>query len=720
MTRTKLGHHLSSSLRPSAALGSDLQSNSDLQPSSDPDPTFDRTAVSTGKPLVIPQLATRRSMVRMLATYALISLIPVVVLALIFAWSYRNEANARGLAEGKSQALLVARTAVQPRLSGRPLSEGLSPSETADMQELARTAVRHHDILRLRLRDLAGQVVYADDGSELHQPPEDEALDAAHGDVVASLTRLNSDPGDIGKIGPESVEVYMPLSAGTPSRRVGVLEVYLPYAPIRADVTAGLHSLYRDLILGLAGLYAALCVISLSVSRRLRQQLKVNTYLAEHDPLTDLPNRALFLRQAEAALVAAQHSGVPMAIAIVDLDRFKEVNDTLGHQNGDHLLTELAHRLGTFMRPKDCVARLGGDEFGIILRDVTDPAEVLWRVRTVIEHEVSVSGLPLSIDSSIGYVMAPEDGTDVDNLLQRADVAMYVAKEQHGGVMRYNAEQNHYDAANLALIGELRHAIEIDQLVLHYQPKATLSSGRVEAVEALVRWRHPSLGLLYPDRFVPLVEQTDLIDKLTEWVLHQALADLRCLGPDAAHVTMAVNVSARNLGRHGFADLVVRALAEAEIAPDRLVIEITETALLSDPDAASVVLARLHALGVNVSIDDFGCGQTSLGYLSTLPVHELKIDRSFIADMLVNPAHAAIVRSIVDLGHNLDLHVVGEGVESEAVWEILRDTGCDSAQGYLLARPMPVEQLARWLESSPPASESLVDMPAQTSAGRPG
>ncbi len=369
------------------------------------------------------------------------------------------------------------------------------------------------------------------------------------------------------------------------------------------------------------------------------------------------------------------------------------------------------------------MARLGGDEFGIILRDVTDPAEVLWRVRTVIEHEVSVSGLPLSIDSSIGYVMAPEDGTDVDNLLQRADVAMYVAKEQHSGVMRYNEGQNHYDAANLALIGELRHAIEIDQLVLHYQPKATLSNGRVEAVEALVRWRHPSLGLLYPDRFVPLVEQTDLIDKLTEWVLRQALADLSGLGPDAAHVTMAVNVSARNLGRPGFADLVVRSLAEAEIAPDRLVVEITETALLSDPEAASIVLTKLHDLGVKVSIDDFGCGQTSLGYLSTLPVHELKIDRSFIADMLDNPAHAAIVRSIVDLGHNLDLHVVGEGVESDAVWEILRVSGCDSAQGYLLARPMPVDQLAGWLESTGTASVSastLASTSPSTSGPAPG
>lgn len=640
-------------------------------------------------------------MFRLFATYALISLIPVVLLGLLFASSYRSEANQRGIAEGRSEALTIAQTAVEPILNGQLLSKGVPPAEKAAMQALVRVSDRHDDILRLRLRDLAGNVVYSDDGSDFKQKPEDEALDAAHGDTVADLTLLNSDPGDIGKIGPESVEVYLPLTAESNNRRVGVLEIYLPYAPIRADVTAGLHNLYRDLILGLAGLYVAIFVISASVSRRLRQQLKVNTYLAEHDQLTHLPNRALFLRRAEAALESSRHDGQPTAIAIVDLDRFKEVNDTLGHHNGDHLLTELARRLATFMRPSDCVARLGGDEFGVILRGVVDPAEVLWRIRTVIEHEVSVSGLPLSVDSSIGFVVAPEDGTDVDDLLQHADVAMYVAKSRHTGVVRYHSDQNHYDAANLALIGQLRNAIEIDQLVLHYQPKAALVSGQVEAVEALVRWSHPTLGLLYPDRFVPLVEQTDLIDKLTEWVLRQALSDLRHLGPEASEVTMAVNVSARNLGRPGFADLVIHSLEEAGIPPHRLVIEITETALLTDPERAVIVLAKLDAVGVKISIDDFGSGQTSLGYLSTLPIHELKIDRSFISDMLGNPSHAAIVRSIVDLGHNLHLHVVGEGVESSETWNVLRDSGCDSAQGYLLARPMPVAQLSRWLVSNP-------------------
>jgi diguanylate cyclase (GGDEF)-like protein len=652
---------------------------------------------------VTPELTTPRSMLRMFTTYAAISLVPVILLGLLFAWSYRSEARQRGLTEGRSEAVLIARTAVEPHLSLRPLSEGLTSSERASMEALVRTGIGGHNILRFRLRDLAGQVVFSSGGSGVTKRPEDAVLEAARGHVVAAFSPLNADFGDTGQEGPESVEVYVPLSDGAHQQRVGVLEIYLPYAPISAEVTGGLHILYRNLVAGLAGLYVAIAAISVSVSRRLRKQLKVNTYLAEHDALTDLPNRALFLRRAAAALATCHRTGEPVAIAIVDLDRFKEVNDTLGHHNGDHLLSELAGRLATFMRPEDCVARLGGDEFGIILCGGVDPEEVLWRMRAVIELEVSISGLPLSVDSSVGFAMAPDDGSEVDDLLQHADVAMYVAKEQHRGVVRYHPDQNHYHAANLALIGELRHAIEIDQLVLHYQPKAALATGRVEAVEALVRWRHPDLGLLYPDRFVPLVEQTDLIDRLTEWVLRKALSDLGQLGPAALHVTVAVNVSARNLGRPGFAELVTRSLAVAGISAHRLVIEITETALLTDPAGAIVVLTKLDALGVRVSIDDFGCGQTSLGYLATLPIHELKIDRCFIGDMLVNPAHAAIARSIVELGHNLHLHVVGEGVESRETWDALRALGCDAAQGYLLARPMPVERLKDWLAHAPAA-----------------
>ena len=274
---------------------------------------------------------------------------------------------------------------------------------------------------------------------------------------------------------------------------------------------------------------------------------------------------------------------------------------------------------------------------------------------------------------------------------------MYVAKAHHAGVVRYDAAQDHYDATNLALLGELRHAIAADELVLCFQPKTTLDDGDVVAVEALVRWNHPVRGLLAPDRFIPLAEQTDLIDTLTTWVLTNALTQVRDLGPGYAHLAVAVNVSARSLNRVQFADQVADTLRRLGITPHRLIIEITETALLAEPQRTAIILAQLAATGVRVSIDDFGKGQTSLGYLSELPVHELKIDLSFVVDMMDNPAHAAIVRSVIDLGHNLGLKVVAEGVETDAVLASLKRIGCDVAQGYLLGRPMPVEALAAWL-----------------------
>jgi diguanylate cyclase (GGDEF)-like protein len=565
------------------------------------------------------------------------------------------------------------------------------------MQRLAAEAVKNGDVQRIRLRDLAGNVVFSDDRSGFLQTPEDEALDASRGLVVARLTHVNSDSVDTGKAGSESVEIYMPLDAGTPLHRVGVLEAYLPYAPINADISSGLHTLYRNLALGLAALYVVLFGISFYAGRRLRRQVKMNAYLAEHDSLTDLPNRALFRRRVEAVLTQGGQKGQPTTIAIVDLDRFKEVNDTLGHQNGDRLLTALSHRLASHLRSVDSLARLGGDEFGIILSNVADPDEVLVRLRGVIQREVEVGGLPLSIEASIGYVVAPDDGTHVDELLQLADVAMYVAKRQHAGVVRYHTTQNHYDASNLALVAELRHAIASDQLLLHYQPKVDIASLRTEAVEALVRWQHPVHGLLYPDRFIPLAEQTDVIDELTAWVLTRALKDLSVLGPEGDRLTVAVNVSARNLGRMDFASHVVEALAREHVESHRLIIEVTETALMTDPMRAASVLGAISSAGVRISIDDFGSGQTSLGYLSTLPISELKIDRSFIADMHEDGDHAAIVRSIVELGHNLAFSVVGEGVETEDTLESLAATGCDLVQGYLFARPMPIEQLVAWI-----------------------
>lgn len=484
------------------------------------------------------------------------------------------------------------------------------------------------------------------------------------------------------------------------------MDINLPYDPIKLDIAASLHPLYWDLAVGLVALYLVLFGISYWNGQRLRRQVRLNAYLAEHDTLTDLPNRVLFHRLAQQALERGRQAGGSTTIAIIDLDQFKEINDTLGHGNGDRLLAAIGSRLASYVQKPHGLARLGGDEFGVVLSNADDPEAVLTSVRQEIQRDTEIDGLPLSIEASIGYAVSPADGSEVDDLLQHADVAMYVAKRTRSGVVGYDPSQYHYDAANLSLATELRRAISLNQLLLHYQPKIDLADRALKGFEALVRWEHPTHGLLYPDRFLPLLEPTDLIDDLTAWVMGQALHDLGLLGDDRRDLTMAVNISARNLGHVEFADTVLEALGHADVAPERLTVELTETALMVDPTKAGVVLSQIGGTGAHVSIDDFGTGQTALRLLTTLPIHELKIDRSFVADLLVNPAHLAIVRSIVELGHNLGFTVVGEGVESIEVLDRLTSTGCDMAQGYLIARPMPFADLLHHLRESTSATQA--------------
>jgi diguanylate cyclase (GGDEF)-like protein len=628
-----------------------------------------------------------------------VSLAAVLVLGVVLGLALTHQARQRGLVEGRSEALLVAQAAIEPQLTGKPLSRHLNHTEWRRVKRIVMRAVGERHVLRLRLRDLHGRVVFSDDGSGFTEKPEEEALDAASGHVVARLTRLNQDSNDTGQAGVPAVEVYLPLMAGVPSHRVGVLEMYLPYAPISKDVNAGLHSLYLDLGVGLGILYLVLFAITASVSRALRREAAVNAFLAEHDTLTELPNRTLFRRRAQAA-VAASRPGRAATMAIVDLDRFKEVNDSLGHHNGDLLLTELGRRLAAALPSDATLARLGGDEFGLVLRDVTDTESILWRLRGIIEREVEISGLPLSVEASIGYVLAPDDGADVDRLLQHADVAMYAAKANHAGVMRYAPDQDRFDASRLSLVSELRNAIDADALVLHYQPQTRLADERTVAVEALVRWQHPVHGLVYPDDFLPLAEQTDVIDKLTAAVIQTAATQLLALGPEQADLRVAVNVSARSLIRRSFAGEVLTILERVGLPAERLIIEVTETALVADPLGAAAMLRELADAGVSISLDDFGRGQTSLAYLSALPLDELKIDRSFVSNMVENQAQSAIVRSIINLGHNLSLNVVAEGVETNEILAALEDQQCDVGQGFLLGRPMPYSQLQTWLSGS--------------------
>jgi diguanylate cyclase (GGDEF)-like protein/PAS domain S-box-containing protein len=436
----------------------------------------------------------------------------------------------------------------------------------------------------------------------------------------------------------------------------------------------------------------------------LLRQSELNEHQALHDGLTGLPNRTLFRDRIEQAIAMARRDGGQLAVAMIDLDRFKDVNDTLGHHAGDTLLVEVGRRLRGLLRSSDTVARLGGDEFGVLIskpRTTSDVAVVIGKMRAALEQSVMVEGLALPAEGSIGIAMFPGHGRDVDTLLRHADAAMYNAKDTKAGYVFYDGTRSEADPARLTLVSELRRAIEQRELVLYYQPKAALASGAVQSVEALLRWNHPERGLVGPDEFIPLAQQTGLIKPLTLYVLDEALTQCRAWQRAGLTLGVAVNLSVRNLLDTDFPQQVKRLLQKREVDPALLQLEITESSVLSDPVRTKRVLDKLAAMGIALSIDDFGTGYSSLSYLSQLPVNEIKIDRSFVMNMAQSDNDAVIVRSTIDLGRNLGLQVVAEGVETEQAWDELSELGCTLAQGYYLSRPVPAAELTQWLLRRP-------------------
>lgn len=441
--------------------------------------------------------------------------------------------------------------------------------------------------------------------------------------------------------------------------------------------------------------------------RALMAQAELNRHQALHDSLTGLPNRRLFRDRIEEALEGSSSTDEHVAVALIDLDHFKEVNDTLGHQRGDLLLEGLGERLRALVRRNDTVARLGGDEFGIVACGVTseDALAMAHGIRDALAAPVSVAGLDLEVGASIGIAVYPQHGSDVEELIRHADVALYRSKEVRLPVV-YAAEHDHYSPARLQLLTGLRSAIEGGELALSYQPQVMSETGELSGVEALVRWRHPELGLVMPDQFIPLAEHTDLIRPLTLHVLETALEQCGAWAREEHEVGVAVNVTARDLIDARFPDEVAARLARAAVRPELLTLEITEGAVLTDPVRARGVLMRLAAIGVRVAIDDFGVGYSSLGLLKKLPIHILKIDKSFVLGMATDDDDAAIVRSTIELAHNLGLHVIAEGVESAEVWRLLAALGCDAVQGYHFARPVPADHLFRVGERFPALAPS--------------
>jgi diguanylate cyclase (GGDEF)-like protein len=437
-------------------------------------------------------------------------------------------------------------------------------------------------------------------------------------------------------------------------------------------------------------LRTALTVRELRVLAETRRQ-------ASTDELTGLPNRRWFDGRLRAEIAAAERAGGELAVLIIDLDRFKELNDTLGHHAGDRLLAELGPRLSSALRAGDVLARLGGDEFAALLPSGAAAARAGERIAQALETSVAIDGIDLRVTASIGVAVYPQHGADAETLIQRADVAMYQAKARRTGTEFYARERDRNTRERLQMIGELRTAVAERRLALHYQPKLDLRRGTVAGVEALVRWPHPERGLIPPGEFIPLAEQTGVIGALTRFVLDEALrqvAEWRGRGID---LPVAVNVSATNLLDEGWTELVLATIARHDLAPRDLVIEITEGVLMVDPERSREVVTRLARAGVRVSVDDFGTGYSSLASLKHLPVDELKIDRAFVRHLRTDPADAAIVQSLVDLAHRLGIEVVAEGVEDAETLELLTAHGADRAQGFHIARPAPAEQIEAWL-----------------------
>ena len=449
-------------------------------------------------------------------------------------------------------------------------------------------------------------------------------------------------------------------------------------------------------LLFLPGTYAIYRSAQISVEKE---------YLSEHDLLTGLPNRLLFCEHLGRHL--DDDTINELVVMLIDLDGFKDVNDTLGHHVGDALLQQVGRRLASDLPEISTVARLGGDEFALIaLVAGTAARELGGQVLQALQAPFELQGLPFHIEASVGGAIYPDHGTDIDTLIQHSDVAMYLAKEQRSGYETYHASHDRYSPRRLALLGELRRAIDQRELVLHYQPKAELASGRIVGVEALVRWDHPEHGLLGPDEFIPLAEPTGIIGPLTQHVLELALAQCRTWRDDGIELTVAVNISARNLYDTTIVDDIEALLTEHHLPADALRLELTESFLMADPRRAEAVLAHLHHLGIRIALDDFGTGYSSLAYLKRLPVDELKIDKSFVMNMATDANDATIVASTIHLGHSLGLTVVAEGVESEHAWQQLLDLGCDLAQGYYLSRPVTADRLTRWLANQPTARSS--------------
>ncbi len=636
---------------------------------------------------------------------ALLSLLPMVALGLILARVLQDQVVSRTLNDATRSARVIARVGVQPELDPLNLFAGLSHAEIATLDRVLSAPAVGQDLARIKVWNAADTVVYSEEHSLIGRklPPDDD-LEAAlaghpHEARLVTPTRNSETASEVG-LG-RLIAVYVPLRFTASGPPAGAFEIYLSYKPVAAAVARDQRTIALLVAIGLALLWAIVYRIVARASQRLRRQADESYRLARYDRLTGLPNRMLFSERVAGAARAAGRAG-GVGVLLIDLERFSAINNTLGGESGDQVLREIARRLANGFDGK-LAARVGGDEYALLLEAgaSTDVAVALaGEVLTALEAPVELEAVSLDVAASIGVAVLGEHADDPGVLLQRADLALAHARLHGSRIEVYSPRLERSDPSRLRLLGQVRGALAAGEFVLHYQPKIDLQDRRIAGVEALVRWRHPERGLLAPDSFIELIEQTSLIGPLTYEVLEQALRQIDAWKRQGIVLQVAVNLSARNLVDPDLPRRVGALLREHDIAAEQLVVEVTESAAMSDPERGVRALKALRVLGVGVAVDDFGTGNASFEYLAELPATELKIDRSFVTGLPGRRREVAIVRSTLDLARNLGLTVVAEGIETEQTLEFLAAAGCQMGQGYLFSKPLPPAELTPLLSAA--------------------